>query len=520
MYLNKSNPKAEAEEAETAKIDPSDLEQDVRDGSNWKGLEKLSSSEDETNKAMIFPLSVEDESNGEGITYFNMSKEAESNWEETEKEALVSLSEAAKKIVPSHFAAFIDEIKLVPQTDLLRVNVYLNKAFSQVSSLPWFNMLKKSPLSDVPFSHIPKSVFETAVECCINKLPFYTHWNFVMWALDRLLIDWAAHARGEEQPLTQYQVATLVELAMVLRASPDSLTCLLPMLRGRPMYHGQDKLPLIVWMMAQAFQSDLPAALYSWAHNLLPLVVNNDECYSSQSIDLILQFVEKILSSNPKARVLLLLNKNVRNGEVLIPPPSFETLVRLTFPPPSARVEGATERFEAIYPLLKEVALAPGSCALQHNIFTFSLKLAGGQGNPALANEATAIAISVLTQNVDCFTQWEILYKENLEASVLLLKKLVDEWKDHCLKLSPCSDDARTVKHAMYSFRMENEKAITEGVVNLSLYKEADKSCKLILRRLLSRGSGGLGIGSLTAMFIAAAGGIVGAALTLYISCK
>lgn len=76
-------------------------------------------------------------------------------------------------------------------------------------------------------------------------------------------------------------------------------------------------------------------------------------------------------------------------------------------------------------------------------------------GNPALANEATAIAISVLTQNVDCFKQWDVLYKENLEASVLLLKKLVDEWKDHCLKLSPCSDDARTVKHAMYSFRME-----------------------------------------------------------------
>lgn len=32
-----------------------------------------------------------------------------------------------------------------------------------------------------------------------------------------------------------------------------------------------------------------------------------------------------------------------------------------------------TERFEAIYPLLKEVALAPGS----REIFGFSLKLAG-----------------------------------------------------------------------------------------------------------------------------------------------
>ncbi|KAF2555691.1 hypothetical protein F2Q68_00013858 [Brassica cretica] len=159
----------------------------------------------------------------------------------------------------------------------------------------------------------------------------------------------------------------------------------------------------------------------------------------------------------------------LRHGVRLIPPCSFEMLVRLTFPAPSARVE-STERFEAIYPLLKEVALAPdiSANALKH-IFTFSSKLAGGQGNPALANEATAIAISVLTQNVDCFKQWDVLYKENLEASVALLNKLVDEWKDHSLKLSSSSSDTLTVKHAMNSFRMKNEKAITEGVANPSL---------------------------------------------------
>lgn len=43
----------------------------------------------------------------------------------------------------------------------------------------------------------------------------------------------------------------MVELAMVLRGKPDSFTCLLPMLRVRPKYQGEDKLPLIVWMMAQ-----------------------------------------------------------------------------------------------------------------------------------------------------------------------------------------------------------------------------------------------------------------------------
>ncbi|KAF3494748.1 hypothetical protein DY000_02055185 [Brassica cretica] len=153
--------------------------------------------------------------------------------------------------------------------------------------------------------------------------------------------------------------------------------------------------------------------------------------------------------------------------------------------------------------------LFTGANALKQ-IFTFSLELAGGQGNPALANEATAIAISVLTQDVDCFKQWDVLYKEHLEASVALLKKLVDEWKDHSLKLSSSSSDTLTVKHVMNSFRMKNEKAITEGVANLSLYKEADQSCKLISRRL----SRGPGIAPLTAMVIAAAaaaaGGVVG----------
>ncbi|XP_056846251.1 uncharacterized protein LOC130497470 [Raphanus sativus] len=101
-------------------------------------------------------------------------------------------------------------------------------------------MVKKSPLSDVPLSHIPKSVYETAA-VWINQLSFETQWKFVSWALNRLLIDWAAHATGQEQTFTKSQVATLVELAMVLRATPDSLTCLLLMLRGRPKYHGQDK---------------------------------------------------------------------------------------------------------------------------------------------------------------------------------------------------------------------------------------------------------------------------------------
>ena len=67
--------------------------QDVRDGSNRERLEKFSPSEDKSNgvgavEAAMLSFSVEDE---------------------TEK-AILSLSEAAEKIDPSHFATCLDEV--------------------------------------------------------------------------------------------------------------------------------------------------------------------------------------------------------------------------------------------------------------------------------------------------------------------------------------------------------------------------------------------------------------------------
>lgn len=40
-------------------------------------------------------------------------------------------------------------------------------------------------------------------------------------------------------------------LAMVLRRKPDVLVNLLPTLKENSKYQGQDKLPLIVWTVAQ-----------------------------------------------------------------------------------------------------------------------------------------------------------------------------------------------------------------------------------------------------------------------------
>lgn len=207
--------------------------------------------------------------------------------------------------------------------------------------------------------------------------------------------------------------------------------------------------------------------------------------------------------SNPEASTVLM-NGTLSKGKRLIPPHVFEGLLRLTFPTSSARVKD-TERFEAKYPLLKEVALA---CALgsetMKQIFTSTLKLAG-EGNSILANEATSIAVWLLAEDADCFNLWDSIYEENLEASVALLKKLVDEGKERSLKLSSPPSVILTLKRTIKSFRIKNRKGIAEGRANASLYIEADKSCKVISGRL-SRGSGCLIGTAITAVLLATAG--------------
>ncbi|KAG2312023.1 hypothetical protein Bca52824_023580 [Brassica carinata] len=86
------------------------------------------------------------------------------------------------------------------------------------------------------------------------------------------------------------------------------------------------------------------------------------------------------------------------SGEPLIPLPLFEILVLLTFPSPSTRVK-STERVEAIYPLLKDVALSAdisgGSNAMKQ-MFTFALRSTRKgtvTGNLVLAEKATSITI-------------------------------------------------------------------------------------------------------------------------------
>ncbi|KAL9267207.1 Transmembrane protein 214-like protein [Drosera capensis] len=279
----------------------------------------------------------------------------------------------------------------------------------------------------------------------------------------------------------------LFVMASALRRKPELLINLLPSLKGGLKYIEHDKLSLTIWVIAQASEEDMVVGLYIWIQVLLPML-SGKSC-NPKSRDLILQLVERTISS-PIARQTLV-GGAVRKGERIIPPQAFDILMRLTFPSHSTRIK-ATERFEAAYPILKEVALAgtPGIKAMKHvstQVLTFAIK-AVGEGIPGLTQEASDVLIWCLTQEPHCYKEWDNLYPGNIQASSAILKKISDECKKQPTKYT---DDLEKLMVMLNRFRKKNKEALTrkEYADKISYFNEADKHCKDIQKQL-SRSSG------------------------------
>ncbi|ESW30799.1 hypothetical protein PHAVU_002G183300 [Phaseolus vulgaris] len=465
----------------------------------------------------------EDDEDDENVEHYAENGKAEEKKvkQKKPKKPKVTVAEAAAKIDAADLGAFLVDISasFEKQQDILMMRFadYFGRAFSAVtaSQFPWVKLFRESTvakITDTPLSHISDAVYKTSIDWINQRSPEALS-SFLLWSLDSILADLGSQQtvpkgskKAVQQVSSKSQVAMFVVLAMVLRRKPDALITVLPTLRENTKYQGQDKLPVIVWMIAQASVGDLSVGLYAWARNLLPIVIGKSG--NPQSRDLVLQLVEKILST-PKARPVLV-NSAVRKGERLIPPSAFEILLRVTFPPSSTRVK-ATERFEAVYAILKEVALggSTGSKAMKQvspQIFNFAFK-AAGENNPDLSKEAAGIVIWCLSQNTECYKQWEKVYHDNIEASVSALKKLSDDWKEQSAKLSPHEPLRDTLKN----FKQKNEKVLTTetDAARHAHFKEADKYCKIILGRV-SRSHGCTSCLTLTVLALA-----VGAAVLL-----
>ncbi|KVH92095.1 hypothetical protein Ccrd_005872 [Cynara cardunculus var. scolymus] len=358
------------------------------------------------------------------------------------KKPKVTVAEAAAKINDSDLAVFLADItesyESQPDIRLMRFADYFGRAFASVnaSQFPWMKALKGASVDkmvDIPLSHISEDVYRTSADW-LNHQPVEALGSFVLWSLDGIIADMALHQgaiKGSKKVVQQApsksQVAIFVVLAMVLRCKPDVLISLLSIIKESSKYQGTEKLPVLLWTITQACQGDLIVGLFMWVHLLLPILSSKSGC-NPQSRDLILQLVE-------------------RKGERLVPPAALELLMGVTFPVPTARHK-ATERFEAAYPLLKEVALAvaPGSKAMKQ-----------------------------LTQQL---LPIDDIYLDNLEASIVVLRKLSDEWMIHSVKHS----SLEPLKAALKSFC--DKAALTNGDgTHEALLKEAEKQCKILLAK-------------------------------------
>lgn len=412
------------------------------------------------------------------------------------KKRKVSVAEAAAKIDADNLTAFLadimDSYESQQDIQLMRFADYFGRAFASVGSgqFPWMKLLKESNVAkmvDVPLSHVPEAVYKTSMEW-LNRQSLDDVGSFVLRLWDSILSDLASHQEGTvkgskkmahvQPPPSNSQVAIFVVLAMALRRKPDILISLLATLEEGQKYVGQDKLPLTVWVIAQACQGDVAVGFYMWIRVLFPML--SGKSVNPQSRDLILQLLERILSM-PKAQQILL-NGAVRKGERLVPPAALVTLMRITFPPASARIK-ATDRFEAVYPTLKKVALAgsPGSKALkQVSQKTFCLAVeAASEGVPELSAEAADVAIWCLTENSECYNQWEKLYLDNVEGSVVVLKKLSEGWRPQF----DTNSIMESVKATLNCMKQKTEKALAAedfADQRLSL-KEANKNLKSLL---------------------------------------
>ncbi|EXC20639.1 hypothetical protein L484_027196 [Morus notabilis] len=450
-----------------------------------------------------------DDSDEEVPAAQNGAEEAKKTKPKKPKKPKVSVAEAASKIDVDDLGAFLaditDSYESRQDIQLMRFADYFGRAFAGVSAaqFPWLKTFKESnvtKLVDIPLSHISEKVYKTSIDW-IGQRSSDALLYFMRWSLDSVLDDLAIHqgvAKGSkkvaQQAPSKSQVAMFVVLAMLLRRKPDVLISFLPKMKESPKYQGQDKLPLTVWLISQQelvalFQAsvgDLAVGLYMWAHFLLPMLSSKSTC-NPQSRDLILQLVQRILSA-PKARSILL-NGAVRKGERLVPPSALDILMRVTFPSPSSRVR-ATERFEAIYPTLKEIALAgsPESKAMKQTaqqILTFAIKaVKEGMSFPSLGHAWNYERYRFLlfwSLNAD------LLYLENLEAGVVILKRLSSDWNVHSAKHLSLDPLRETVK----SFRQKNSEELAKDGdgARHALLKEAEKYSRVILGRL-SQGHG------------------------------
>ncbi|KAJ7529079.1 hypothetical protein O6H91_15G033400 [Diphasiastrum complanatum] len=414
------------------------------------------------------------------------------------KKPKISVAEAAAAIDASHLTHFLLEIaelyRSLPDVQLMRCTDYFGRAFSSVGTAQFaWNKINKGPLSRVveePLCHLPEAVVKTVSEWLAER-PAEAFPNFITWALTDVMEDGESHQGSQKgvKSLTspspgKTKVAVLLVLALVFRKRPETLLQQAAKIRSTSEFQGQEKLATLVWAYSQAAQGDLVIGMCLWVQNLLPLAVG--KLSTPVSRDFTLQFVESIILGNMKKTRPILFNAVSRKGERLVPPLALESVMRLAFPIESAKTK-ATERFLAIYPIVKELALAgshrsKSTKPVAQQLLPFCL-LAASEDVLNLRLEVCNIFRWCLSQNPDCYKQWEKLHLENLKGSTHVLEYLCLDWKESHAQLVPLNDIKRTMSALRAKHRSSLEHAKRDPEFEALLHR-ADNSCKALEKKL------------------------------------
>ncbi|KAI5075629.1 hypothetical protein GOP47_0009705 [Adiantum capillus-veneris] len=386
------------------------------------------------------------------------------------KKPKVTVAEAASAIDVSDLAAFLVQVSESfvdsPDVQLMRFADYFGRAFNAVtpSQFGW-NKILKEPLSkavEIPLCYIPEAVCKTATDWLAAR-PISALGDFVIWGLNDVVNDMQLHQGshkgskpGSVPVSSKTKVGVLAVLALVLRKRPEALLQKAAFLRTSPQFQGQDKLVMLAWAYGQVAQGDLVVGMQFWVQNLLPLACGKNGTPVSR--DITLQFAESILFVNPKKGRPILQNGASRKGERLVPPPVLDSVMRVSFPSELARTK-ATERFQSIYPFIKDIALygphkSKATKLVAQQLLPLCLEIAC-EDVPALACEASSIFVWCLSENPDCCRQWEKLYMEKIKGSVNVLSYICTEWKSIAGQLSSLDN----LKATINQFRVQNAEA-------------------------------------------------------------
>lgn len=369
------------------------------------------------------------------------------------KKPKVSVAEAAAAIKLDEMAAFLAEISesfaAMPDIQLMRCTDFFARAFSAVlpSQLNIPKMIKDSSLVkvlDVPLSDVPDEIRTTASDWLAERPADHLS-KFLVTLIRAALEDVLPPgkvARGTAaKPLTppKAKVGMLVVLTLVLRRRPDVMLLVAETVRSDAACAGQERLPMLAWMYGQVALSDLVSGMALFVQNLLPLTFGKQGSPVGRDVALT-YFQTVLLRLNERKARAVLLNGAFRKGERLVPPAALDQMMRLAHPTNALRTK-ATERFTALFPLVKEISLAgSGRTKSTKAVATALVPLmfrAAGEDPEPLSQEACSVFVWCLSENPDCYLQWERHHSDDHAMSSRLLTHILRNWPIVKSQLAP-----------------------------------------------------------------------------------